>query len=176
MSNPSEGLSDMQASSASVAPGFSGSSGFLERFYDPELKIPRPASREVFEVQQIDRLASATAVVFAAGSLSRRIGGDASSRDLAIDKKRSKRVGHALRQSILAWTNRPPRILVDDETRIKGAQLDWQQFYAEHVTQVNSALVLLATWAIRNGEHRWGRSAVVALENELRWVRYALRD
>jgi hypothetical protein len=151
-------------------------SGFLERYFDAELKMPRPASVEVFDAREIDRLVNAAALVFAAGSLSRRLGGEASSADLAIDKKRSKRVGHALRQSILAWTVLKTPIRITDAHRQKGAQLDWQQFYIEHIAQINTELVLLATWAIRNGEHRWGRSAVVALENELRWMRYAMRD
>jgi hypothetical protein len=69
-----------------------------------------------------------------------------------------------------------PQLPLDDEIRVEGAQLDWKEFETAHLNVVQERLRSVATWAIRNQEHRWGRSAVVRLENEINWLTYALRD
>ena len=149
-------------------------SGYLERFYDSGLRLPRNATRQSLIDRQVNRLARAAALVFVAGTLSRRLG-EVSDEELMLDKKRAKRVNHALRQSIIGWTRRPPKIVSDPEIQREGSQLDWEPFVAAHLTQINAELRLLATWAIRNDDHRWGRTAVVNLENEIRWMNYAMR-
>lgn len=149
---------------------------FLERFYDPEFKLPRLPDKPAVTAREVKRLSDALALVFVVGSMKRRLGGEATREDLATDKKRAARVTHALRQSMISWIRKVPKIEVDEPTRLAGIQLDWTQFYSEHCNQLNTELRIVANWAIKHDEHRWGKSAIVNLENELRWISYSMRD
>lgn len=150
--------------------------GFLDRFYDQSLRIPPETTATRLVIVETERIARTLAIVRIAGSIPRRLGGDATSHELAIDKKRSKRVAHCLNQSLNAWTSRPKVELDEEVIRREGAQLEWESFAAEHRVQVHASLRMVATWAVRHDEKRWGRSAAMNLVNELAWVFYALRD
>jgi hypothetical protein len=153
-----------------------GTSGFVERYFDPGLRLSNSVSKASLVSGEIERLTSALAVIIVVESIPRRLGGNATDEELALDKKRSRRVIHALNQSLSGWSKKQPKIKLTPETERDGAQLEWEQFYPEHMTQLNSELRIVSTWSIQNDEARWGRSAVVNLENEMRWLRYALRD
>jgi len=149
--------------------------GYLERHFDSGIDTSGVESREYLETEELERISQLLATVIFAGSIPRRLGGDATDEELALDKKRARRVAHALQSSIKGWTKR--YTLPDSqEIRRAGAQLDWERFRIEHATKAQERLRLLATWAIHNEQDRWGRSAVVRLENELKWVDWALRD
>ena len=62
---------------------------------------------------------------------------------------------------------------VDDKVRIAGP--DTGSFAEAHLTEVKRGSVIV-TWSLRHDEERWAKSAVVRLENELKWVGYAMRD
>jgi len=151
-------------------------SGFLELWYDAGLALPKGIDREKLISNEIERITHALIIVTVAGTIPRRLGGEATDEELAVDKKRAKRVGHVLRQSLASWTKTDVELELTDRNKKDGAQLEWALFAVEHCTQVKSELRLVATWALQNEEARWGRSAVVYLENELRWIIYALRD
>lgn len=149
---------------------------FLQRYFDPELK-PRAASREELETAEVERISRALSVVLLAGSIPRRLGGDASSEDLALDKKRAKRSAHALNQAMRGWVKKAFSLdTPSQEIRKEAAQIDWVQWREAHIIEVHNRLLLIATWGILNNEERWAKSAVVRLENELSWIGYALRD
>ena len=149
---------------------------FVGRYFDPGLEIPRAISRESLVSSEIDRITGAMTIIYVVGSIRRRLGIEATDPELALDKKRAKRVGWALTQSLICWSKKAPKIQVTAEVQREGHHLEWDQFILSHVTQLNTDLRLLATWAIQNDESRWGRTAVVNLENELRWLNYAMRD
>lgn len=149
---------------------------YLGGFYDADLEAPADLSAEVITGDEIGRLSSALAIVLVATSLPRRLGGDASDADLALDKRRGRRVGHALSQSLRSWAGKLPTLEMTNDVRKTGAQLDWARFREEHATQVMTRLRLIATWGIRSGNQDYAKSACVRLQNELSWVEYALRD
>lgn len=151
------------------------STNFLSRYFDPALTPPKVSSREELEQREVDRLTRALAVVIMAGSIPRRLGGDASDDELAKDKKRARRAGHALSQALKGWSKKYD-LPLDDKIRMEGAQIKWDDWLTVHVTKIQDELRCLATWAVLNNEERWGRSAVVNLENEINWLTYALRD
>lgn len=152
-------------------------STFLARYHDAELVLPDDVTREALEKEECSRIGRSLAVCLIAGSIPKRLGGDATDIELALDKKRSRRMAHALSRSLAGWTKKSADYMpLDDAIRSAGAAIDWRKFEAEHVTLVKSRLSLMATYAIRDGQERWGKSAVVRLENELNWVTYALRD
>lgn len=148
---------------------------FLLRYFDPELEVPKLTIPELVSAQQ-DRLARELVISIHSGSIPRRLGGDASDQELAADKKRAKRVSWALKQSLAGWSKKFPKLPVDEELRVAGAQLVWQTWYEEFMTEVNEQARIVVTWSVQNDEQRWGRSAVVKFENELNWVSYAMRD
>jgi hypothetical protein len=150
--------------------------GFVERYFDSGLRLEEQITRDSLVSREIDRITRALILIGVTGSIPRRLGSEATNHELAIDKKRSKRVEHVLRQALAAWSKKDPRIQVTAEIQKEGIQLEWSEFVPNHMTQVMSELTLLATWSIQNDEARWGRTAVVSLENELRWLSYAMRD
>jgi len=149
---------------------------FLERFYDSALRLPRRATSQQLASSEAERIAYQLALVLVASSIPRRLGGDADREELALDKKRCRRVAHALDQSLHSWDRRPKFTFDEEVVRIHGAQLDWLEFAADHALRIDASRRLVATWSIRNSELRWGRTALVRLNNELSWMSYALRD
>lgn len=149
---------------------------FLEQHFDPALKLPVVESREQLEEAERERLRRALAIVLIAGSIPRRLGGDATDEDLAIDRKRARRAAHTLSQSLKAWQKKRVQLPDDRDVRSVGAQLVWETFLEQHCAELKRRIALISTWAIHNGEERWGRSAIVKLTNELNWITYALRD
>jgi len=161
---------------SSLAAPLTPSYGFVERWYDAGLAIPNAITRDSLVSSEIERITTALTLVIVVGSIPRRLGGEATDSELALDKKRAKRVNWVLEQSLSGWTKKRAKIQITAEIQREGAQLEWGQFIPAHLTQLNSELALVATWAIQNEETRWGRSAVVNLENEIRWLLYAMRD
>jgi hypothetical protein len=148
---------------------------YLGQHFDAGLDVTGIRSREELEERQVDRLKLALATVLITSSIPRRLGADATSEELALDKKRARRTAHALQKSLSAWTKRM-ELPMDDEIRAQGAQMNWtpwrEAFLANLADQVRS----VATWSVTHGEESWGKSAIVRLTNEQNWVTYALRD
>lgn len=149
---------------------------YLGRWVDTGLRLSRDLTEKSIREGEIGRIHSAKVIVLVAWSIPRRLGSDASDVELALDKRRARRVAHALDQSLLSWTKKPPKVKPDENDRRAGAQLDWIEFVGHHALGVQDSLRLVATWSMRNDQEVWGRSAVVRLNNELHWVSYALRD
>jgi hypothetical protein len=148
---------------------------FIERYYDPGFEIPKGLSAESIAEREIARITRALTLIIVAGEIPRRLG-DATDAELALDKKRARRVGWALAQAHSCWSNKDPKIQLTPELEREGAQLEYIYFIPEHMTQIMNELRLVATWAKQRDQERWGRSSVVSLENEMRWVMYAMRD
>lgn len=149
---------------------------YLARHFDPALEVPPAGSRAELEAAQIDRLRRSLSVIIICGSIPRRLGGDATPEELALDKKRARRVAHALNQSLKGWTKKKTELPADDQIRQEGAQIIWETWGEAHLADLGTHLRILATWAVTHGEEAWGKSAVVKLENEINWLSYALRE
>lgn len=147
----------------------------LTMYFDAAL-APRAGSREELEQVEVERLARALAVVLNAGAIPRRLGGDADDAALALDKKRAKRVAHALSGSLRGWTKKKAQLPNDDSIRREGAQLDWTKWIDAHLVETQNRLRFLVTWGVLNDQERWAKSVVVRMENEIRWLTYAMRD
>lgn len=146
---------------------------YLDSRFDPGLAVDLADTPESLAAQEIDRLQSKCAVVSIAGQIPRRIG-KASGEELALDKLRCRRVLHVCRQSLKSWGGEER--LPSDEEQIEGAQLLWEQWADAYTSEVEARIRYFATWGKRTGETSVAKSAVVRLDQELRWLRYALRD
>jgi hypothetical protein len=114
--------------------------------------------------------------VLFASTIPRRLGGSASSVELAEDKRRCRRFSWALRQALLQWTKKielPDPL--PDELRIEGASLEWIPFGDQHLGILTERTKRAATWAALNGERKWGAATVTRFENERRWITHSLR-
>ncbi len=158
-----------------MAPTNAGN-GWLGRWVDTSLRIPGDLDPERISAEEIERLLTDLAIVLYASQIPRRLGGDALSEELAEDKRRCRRVGWALRQSLRQWT---PNVElpnpVPEYLRQAGAQLEWTVYGEQHSAVLTERTKRAATWAALNGEKKWGATIVTCLENERRWVIHALR-
>jgi hypothetical protein len=145
----------------------------LGRWYDAGLGVPADLTSEVIRGDEIGRLTNQLITVVAAGSIPGRMD---DREEQLLDKRRSRRVSHALRQALLGWAGSLPELEAGDDTWRLAAQLDWQDFRQQHATDLHRRARLVATWAIRNEHERWGKSAIVLYENELGWMEYAFRE
>ncbi len=155
--------------------GSPSSLGYLERYYDPAADLPARGIAE-WEASQVERLSEALAPVIVAGSIVRRLGPDATREEWALDKKRAKRVAHAMRSSLFAWQKKAPKLPAGPEVQQIGAQINWELFVPEHISVARDCLIKMSTFAIQSQEHRWGRTVVTRIENEIKWLEYAMRD
>lgn len=148
--------------------------GWVGRWVDPALPVA-DLSSEQLEADEIERLLRDLAIILFASQIPRRLGGDASSGELAEDKRRCRRTSWALRQALLQWTKRIVLPEATDEIRQTGAALDWPTFGEQHLAVLTERTRRAATWAALNGERKWGGMIVTRLENERRWITHALR-
>ena len=146
---------------------------FLDAYQDPALETDLTIGPDDITASEVARLQRMLATVVVTGSIPRRLS-DATREELALDKKRARRVAHVLRQCLVAWggEERAP----DAGERIAGAQLDWQQWSEVQGANVSARIRHVATWAKRTGHLRFGKTAVVRLTQEVDWMSYALRD
>jgi hypothetical protein len=149
---------------------------FLAEHYDGELTISRDDTPRHMDHLERNRLTKALAIVAAAQEIPRRLGADASGEELAADKRRCRRVSHALGQCVKAWGGTTKIPANKDEVLREAAQLNWATWQADLELYLNSRIRYVATWQVKTGgDQSWAKKAVVRLQNELRWVQYALR-
>lgn len=146
---------------------------FLDSYWDPAIEVDLSLDVDKVALEERERLARMHAVAVVASQIPRRLS-DATRDELAMDKKRSRRIAHALAQSLTAWAGvvEPPT----DEDRRNGAQIDWEPWWEEHCAWLEHRLRYVASWAKATGNLRFGKSAVVKLSQELAWLKYAMRD
>jgi len=148
----------------------------IDAYRDPGIAFPEGTTAESLVEDEIERITYFLILVVIANEIPRRLGGEASDAELAADKRRCRRVGWALRQSLASWgVSEEPDLSCDEETRRMGIQMDWLSYAADHALQVNESMRYCATWAYENNSPEWGRYALRCLRNELHWVLYALR-
>ena len=145
----------------------------LDRAYDPKLEVGEH-TRLALEQQEQRRLAELGLMATVAGSIPRRLGQDATSEELAADKKTARRVGYIALKCEKMWVKKKLKVDVTDEIRIAGAQIDWNSWWQLHQEFLSVRIAYLSTWALRNHEVRWGNHAVTNLQSELKWLRMIL--
>jgi hypothetical protein len=151
----------------------------LASYHDPTLPVSAEDTRVTLTAAETARLLRQSSVMYAITTMPRRLGSDASDDDLATDKKRARRTQHALFQCLQDWVGkRVPKLLTTPEIRQEATQVNWTAWIEEHERYVRQRTVYIASWAIKidnDKDKRWAKSAVVRLQNESRWVAYALR-
>lgn len=149
---------------------------FTAQYYDAGLEISEGLTTRNLTRQEQERVTFNLAVAVAAQNIPRRVGAEATGEELAQDKRKAKRVSYALTQCLKAWGG-PVRLAGrEDEINREAAQLVWDKWWADLQVELNNKMRLIVTWQMKtNGDPVWMRRAVVRLQNEQRWVQYALR-
>jgi hypothetical protein len=148
-------------------------SSYLAAWYNPALDTPDGVTPKELEKEEVERLTMLLSVAQAAGEMKRRIA-DADDRELAVDKKRCRRIGHVALKSLGSWGCKKPKVA--DVAR-EAAIVDWARWWQDHQLWLDNRRIFIATWAQKYPDHqRWAKSAIVKLTNETTWLQYAMRD
>lgn len=146
---------------------------YLDERYDPALVIDPDLIADKIVSEEIDRLQTVCGVVSTTLLLPRRLS-EASPAELVLDKKRARRVLHVARKCLASWGGEERE--ATDEEKIKGAQLDWLLWFEDVLPKLERKVRYLATWGKKTQELKFAKSAVVKLEQEISWLRYAMRE
>lgn len=153
---------------------------FLSEWYDPGLETDPKDTVESITAAEISRLARQASVAGLALGIPRRLGGEADSDELALDKKRAKRVIHVLVQCLNSWKgngNPEGPFPMDDGIRMEAAQIIWPDWCESHTVWLRNRLRYVVTWGRQNNvDEKAIKKMATRLRNELGWVSYALRD
>lgn len=150
-------------------------SRLVDRYYDRALAVDG-LSPAILERQELERLKGQLLVVRHALAMPRRIGGDATSAELARDKKIARRVAHVISQCLRVWG-----CMSDDigepkaEHRRIGATIDWESWVASQEQWIAQRLPLYATVGKKKNRVPWANACLTRLQNEAHWLRWSLR-
>jgi hypothetical protein len=152
---------------------------FLEQFFDPALAVDTSRDAGSFASEEIARLQTAACRILVAAEIPRRLGGDATSDELAQDKKRCKRALHVLRQQLVGWSEKDPDKIewrqVTEVDRVEGASLLWEPWWKEQESYLTARRAYIATWGLKKPDTAYAKRAVTRLGNELTHMAYAMR-
>lgn len=148
---------------------------YLAQWFDRDLEVSEDDTAAQMEVAEQERIANLLATAITAQQIPRRLGMDANSEELALDKRRAKRVAHVAQQLLKSWGGDPAQ--ANGAVRREAAVIEWRQWWEEQQTYLLNKQRYIATWALKLGQdHKWAKSALVRINNELQWLAYALRD
>lgn len=148
---------------------------FLRQYLDLSLDVG-PENAAALHEAEVERINTLYNIMLMIQAMPRRLGQDASAEDLALDKKRAKRVAHVCLQLLKSWGAEPQA--VGDLAR-EAAVWNWATWYDEHRIWLINRQRYVATWchkAGQNGDLRWCRAAVTRLTSELNWMANAVRE
>lgn len=149
---------------------------YLDTYVDLALPIPAEERAITITEDEVERLTKLLAVARLAQSIPRRLGAEASAEQLAEDSRRGKRIAHVASQLLTSWGG-DPGVSPGDVGR-EAATVNWDRWWEEHQVWLVNRQRYLATWchkSSQNGDLRWCKSAMVRLENEIKWLAYAMR-
>lgn len=156
--------------------------GLLEQYYDHELELSDTWTEATFGAMQLGRLEQELRVVTVGMTLQGRLAGVAAPREeRALDRRRWRRLAHALSTAFNQWRSatrehKRQRLEPDEASRVVAAQRDWTDWQQEYIATLNGHMVRVATYAVREGKREWGNRALYRLRSELDAVDYAMRS
>jgi hypothetical protein len=152
---------------------------FLETWFEPGLDVDTDLNSDSFASEEIARIQTAACRILVAFDIPRRLGGDATSDELAADKRRCKRTIHVLRQSLAGWSAKDSSKVgwrpITDEDKVEGASLIWDKWWEEQESYLSARRIYIATWGLKKPDTAYAKSAVTRLSNELTQMAYAMR-
>lgn len=148
---------------------------YLTTYFDPALPVRAEDTEASISRAEQERLAKLMSVAVTAQTMPRRLGQESMPEELADDKRRAKRIAHVAAQLLKTWGGTSLNGSGADAKR-EAAIVDWRKWYEEHRIWLVNRQRYIATWVIKTeANEKWGKSALVKLNNELNWIEHALR-
>lgn len=160
---------------------------YLDPYYDADAKYPKTWSAETIIVEEIERLVETEFLATEAADMPRRLGKDATPRQLSADKKVSRSMAHAARMSLRAWATEIATVPTkgsgkstivqarQEAIRVEAARVNWQWFVDDAVSVMMLRCRLVASWAIDNGNRSFGNRAISRYLSEISHMQYATK-
>lgn len=165
----------------------------LAQYADPGFEIPEKWTRDSLTVVEARRLARFGLQACYAAEVPRRIGGDASSAELAADKKLSKRIAYVyltLWQRLILSQRAPlpleecPEHLIPptnwkhyylvasgvDDVRQVGSTVEWVSWWNDVRPRLEARRMMMASFSTTREEWSWGYQIIGSLTNEIDWI------
>lgn len=138
----------------------------MQSHYDPALEV-YPRTPKAVRMGEAFRLAELHAIAAGASLIPRRLGGDATAKELSIDKKTCRKVAHTASSLASLWGP----VKIEDQELLKkmapqAAQVRWVPWLEEHIVYLSSQRAYIATWAIKFGHRSEGNSFIHRLNLE----------
>lgn len=130
--------------------------------------------REEFERAEMERLHKVYLLAEAARTIPRRLR-KADRQELALDKKRCRRLEHAARSILTGWSE-----VVDgsspEKIREEAAAIDWEIWWSAYHTQLLERRATVEEWPIETIADRKIRNRVLTrINGEISFLAYAMR-
>ena len=138
---------------------------YLDRYAVSGLMTDETLTPERLSIIEAARLSSGVATVAYYLALPDRT---------AAERRRGRRVEHALAQSLVAWGERPGDYPSNDDVQRAALRLEWARWYEAYDLAVIERITYVASWALATSHERFGKSALVKLTNERGWVARAV--
>ena len=134
----------------------------LEAWQDATLQ-PEPLTPEEVVAEEARRLYNLHQMAMGAARIPRRLGGEATARELAKDKSTSRRVAFAASQ-LYGWWG---ALYSEDEDQSRAsAQVVWLEWWEEHVAYLDRREAWIATWGLQHDHATEANRYLVLLERE----------
>lgn len=158
---------------------------YLDAYIDPDADLPDLTLEGVaeHEARRLQVLAQAAEV---ASSMPRRLYG-ADRHELALDKRRSRRVRHAAMQAQSAWLTeiQVGRLVVQRVKPSKkseawqeimgiAARVDWEHYAAEQAAELTDRARIVVSWAVEVGDTKFANRALSRFQAEIERVSMAV--
>lgn len=152
---------------------------YLETYFNKRLQIEPTQTPAQLSQYEIARIQTQATRILVAMDVPRRLGADATSAELADDKRRCRRVLHVLRQQMLSWAEQDESRIqqrpIDEEDRREGSTLLWKTWWKDHKKYLEQRRAYLATWGLKTGEKTYANKSVNRLDQELKQMEHAMR-
>lgn len=150
---------------------------FLEQWFDGALEVNEDFSWDQLIDEQIERLFRQGATSLLIAGMKRRLGGEATPVELRKDKKLARKVFHRSVALLRQWSSEKESYNYADveeyanthasDLQPLAAQLDWKDFFSNHRREMNDALRICATHAIKTGNQEYANPICNRFYNEL---------
>lgn len=145
----------------------------LEAWQDATLQ-PEPLPPEEVAWAEARRLQKLADIAAGAVAIPRRLGGEATGRELAHDKRKGRRILHIARR-LESWWDAP---VSEDRpaTSRDSAQIVWDEWWSDHKEWLDRRITWIATWGVKHNNRSAANKYVSLLRRERQYLERVFID
>lgn len=131
---------------------------FLEQFLEPALEVDMGWDAEAYRTQHGEALMEISGWAHFAQDVPRRLGADATPKELGWDKRLSRKLESRHYSIARLWNFHPADVTEfimnhQDNLRVSGAQVDWEAWWEERMAHLRKQLRVVATTGLKTGDN-----------------------